>query len=1074
MEKTKMNVPKIVKAIYICTAYCLIFGMALTAQAQQTLSGYVYSRVDSLPIDGAIITIPKLGLKTAADRNGHFAIALEADSYRIVFSHMGFAREELEVGFPATADVRVYLAEDTKILDEVEVNTGFQKLSKERTTGSFEYVSNELLNEQIGTDLMARLEGIVSSLSVDKRTNGGGMMIRGLSTINSMREPLIVLDNFPFEGDINSINPNDVASITVLKDAAAASIWGARAGNGVIVITTKSGRLNTPLRVDFNTNITLVEKPDLFYGKAISPRNLIEVEEMLFANGYYKSLETSNSRTPLSPAVELMIAHRDGLLSDGALADGLDALRSTDVRDQYRKYMYSTGVNTQYYLNLTGGGTASAWKIAAGADRNADNLSAAFNRINIDAKYKLHIGNKMELSFNTMYAHTKIKQGKPDLRNLTVSGGALPIYTRLADEEGNPIAVMKNYRKSFTDTAGNGMLLDWDYYPLTDYESVDGRDNTQYLDFNAILDYRLVKGLDVSLNYRHVRQNQSTDMVYGEDSYFARDYINLFSQVGGSEVVRMVPLGGIWDHSSAHRLANNFRVQGNYQSDWIDHDLNLLLGSEIRDARTDSRASREYGVDTQTLSTGNNVNYADLHPTFVNGYGSYILNPNSLGYRVDRFVSLYVNGAYTYLKKYTVSFSARKDASNLFGVATNNKWNALWSAGLQWHLSDEPFYRLDWLPQVKLRATYGASGNVNPGMAAVTTMLYYADLSRYTGHPSAYFNNYYNPDLRWEQVKTFNIGLDFHAVGNRISGKIEYYRKWADDLFGPELLDYTGGIGTSITKNTAAMQAKGVDISLRSLNTTGGIKWSTDLFMNFYHDEVTAYYLTATNGSRFVNGDRNIAGLEGKPVYSLFSYAWAGLSPEDGSPRGILDGNVSTDYRGLTGPDVGIEDLVFHGPVYPTFSGAMGNTLQWKGLSLSARIGFEFGHWFKRDGLSYNTLYSNRDGHLEYADRWQQPGDENRTSVPSAVYPADSRRDGFYTGSEATAERGDNLRLHYVNLTYHLDKKVWGGLPFRYLDLSVAANNLGTLWVRNGQGLDPQYRTALPQKTLSLGLKTSF
>src|SRR5690606_32279163 len=141
---------------------------------------------------------------------------------------MGFAREELEVGFPATADVRVYLAEDTKILDEVEVNTGFQKLSKERTTGSFEYVSNELLNEQIGTDLMARLEGIVSSLSVDKRTNGGGMMIRGLSTINSMREPLIVLDNFPFEGDINSINPNDVASITVLKDAAAASIWGAR------------------------------------------------------------------------------------------------------------------------------------------------------------------------------------------------------------------------------------------------------------------------------------------------------------------------------------------------------------------------------------------------------------------------------------------------------------------------------------------------------------------------------------------------------------------------------------------------------------------------------------------------------------------------------------------------------------------------------------------------------------------------------------------------------------------------------------------------------------------------------
>lgn len=1060
--------------IFIC-GVMLNTATVSTVNSQQLFSGGVYSKMDSLPLSKVVVNVPALNLVTATDDTGRFIIPIETGRHRVIFSHLGFNTEEVEIDFLAETNFLVYLTEYRTLLQEVEVNTGFQKLSKERATGSFEFVSADLLNEQVSTNLIERLEGVVSSLSVDKRTNGGGMMVRGLSSITgTQREPLIVLDNFPFEGDINNINPNDVESITVLKDAAAASIWGTRAGNGVIVITTKSAQLDAPLRIDFNTNLTFLEKPDLFYSRSIAPRDLVDVEKMLFDNGYFNSLEISNNRTPLSPVVELLIANRDGTLSNDGLSREMDALRSTDLRSQYNQYMYSTGTNTQYYLNMNQGGPASAWKLSAGFDRNIDNLSSAFNRMNIDARYQLNIGDKLKMSFNNMFAYTKSQQGKPDFSELSVNGGQLPIYTRLADQHGNPVSVMKNYRKSFTDTVGNGMLLDWDYYPLDDYQSVDGRNTSQYWDFNVIVDYKLMKDLSASLNYRHIRQNQESDMVYDESSYFARDYINLFSRVEDGQVTHMVPLGGILDHSATTTLANNIRGQLNYQPRWLANELNVMLGGEVRDAKRESRVTRDYGVDTKTLSVASNVNYGDPHTTIVNGRRSYILNRSSLGHNINRFVSLYMNGAYTYENRYTMSFSARRDASNLFGVATNDKWNALWSTGLQWHISHEDFYSSGWLPHLKLRATYGVSGNVNQRMAAVTTIIYYSGLSVYTGHPSAHFNNYYNPDLRWEKVRMFNVGLDFQARNSRIMGSVEYYRKNAEDLFGPELLDYTGGIGTSITKNTASMQARGIDLNLKSLNTMGVVKWSTDLFVNHYRDKVTAYHLSNTRGSNFVNGDLNISGVTGHPVYTLYSYPWAGLSSDNGAPLGYFNDELSDNYALLTGPQVDVSDLEFHGPVYPTFFGAVGNTLQWKGFSLTARLGFEFGHYFRRGALSYNTLFSSRDGHMEYANRWQMPGDENHTNVPSMVFPAISARDGFYTRSAATAEKADNIRLHYINLTYRIANPRFGNFSLQHFDVSIVANNLGTIWTSNQYGLDPQYRIMLPQKTFSVGLKTSF
>lgn len=270
------------------------------------------------------------------------------------------------------------------------------------------------------------------------------------------------------------------------------------------------------------------------------------------------------------------------------------------------------------------------------------------------------------------------------------------------------------------------------------------------------------------------------------------------------------------------------------------------------------------------------------------------------------------------------------------------------------------------------------------------------------------------------------------------------------------------------------MQASGIDLSLRTVNTIGSVGWTTDLFLNHYRDKVTAYHLANTRGSNFVNGDLSIAGIVGQPVYSLYSYPWGGLSPENGMPQGFFNGALSTDYRTLIGPETDITDMHFHGPVYPRLFGAVGNTIRYRGISLALRVGYEFGHYFRRNALSYQSLFSSRHGHEEFSRRWQKPGDEKITDVPAMVYPAESNRDAFYTRSAVTVERADNIRVQYVNLTYRFSGAKLGRLNFNDIDLTVIANNIGVIWVRNTQGLDPRYRSMLPQRTLSVGLRTNF
>jgi hypothetical protein len=651
--------------------------------------------------------------------------------------------------------------------------------------------------------------------------------------------------------------------------------------------------------------------------------------------------------------------------------------------------------------------------------------------------------------------------------------GRLWPYAKFADANGNPVSLTKDYRSTYIDTAGGGHLLDWKYYPLEDYKHSVSTSQNQDILLNLGLKYTLLNGLDFDVKYQYEKQSDNGRTLNDLESYYTRDMINRYSQVDYSTgtVTYGIPKGGILDLSNSTLTSYGIRGQLNYNKVWGDHVISAIGGGEVRQNRTTSSTNRLYGYDDNKLTFGYVDYFNPSYIDFISGSTTPAPNNDDINELVNRFVSYYGNIAYTYQEKYTISGSTRRDASNLFGVTTNDKWKPLWSAGISWDVSKERFYKSKLLPFLRIRATLGYSGNVDPNKPAVTTVTYLGT-SPYTNAPYTQFTSYYNPDLTWETSKQVNVGLDFRIAKNIITGSIEYYYKKNTNLFGPVQLDYTTGIQT-ITKNVASSKGEGIDISLNSKNIDKKIKWNTQFNFSFNRDRVKDYYLSTNQGSQFV-GALNISGIIGKPVYSIFSYRWAGLDAKTGDPQGYVNKQVSKDYNSITGSSTTISDLVYHGPALPTIFGSIGNTISYHAFSLAIDITYKFGYYFRRESINYASLFTTWNGHGDYYNRWQKTGDELHTNVPSLTYPLASSRDDFYSNSEVLVVKGDHIRLQYINISYDFARNHNMKNYFKSLQIYGNVANVGIIWRANKEGLDPEYQgnnTIPPSKTFSLGIR---
>ncbi len=1015
---------------------------------------------------GASVRVKGTDKGTITNEKGEFELKNVDEEGILLISYLGYKVKEIpakEVNGAAVIKMELVSA----ALSEVAVvSTGYQNLNKERATGSFTTVDHKLLNRSMSTDVLSRLDGVTSGVFFPAQSNitGGDpeISIRGRSTIRANTDALVVLDNFPFNGDLKNINPNDIESVTVLKDAAAASIWGVRAGNGVIVLTSKKGKLNSAPLVSFTSTFSVAEKENWYKKSGLNSAQYIEIERFLFDKGKYDSYLSFLPYVVQSPVIDLLEQRRKNLITQDQLDSRLNALSQLDARDDYTRYFLRNAQNQQYALSIGGGGAQNQYYFSAGYDKNLNSkVSDDYSRLTLNAKnvYRL-FKDRLELSTDLYLVKNRSGNGFGGY-------GIKYPYEQVLDASGNALPVVRDYRQPAKDAFLGKGLLDWNYYPMQERFNQPVENKLTDYTLNMGLNYKLLPGiLDIEGRYQYQQGNSELVITDALKSYSMRNQINRLSQIDPvtGVVTRPIPLGDMVNRKNGTYSSSTGRLQLNYHQHFgLAHEITALMGSEIKDYNSFNSKKRVYGYNPST-ATDQDVDYFKDYPNLIGGGTDRISRGGGQDGVTDRSISYFANAAYTYRSKYTLSGSVRKDESNLFGVASNQKGIPLYSMGLSWELSKEDFYPIGALPYLKLRFTHGYNGNVSKTLSAYLTAE--ASYLNIFNSPTQAIVNPPNPGLRWEKVRVLNAGLDFALKNQVLSGSVEFYSKKGTDLIGSSPLEPQSGI-TKFEGNTASILTRGIDLSLHSINLRGELGWQTHLLFNYVKDKVLSYKRQAGSNSAIV-WENYQNPMEGKPYSALFAYRWAGLD-DKGDPQGYLDGQVSKDYSGITGrlqPD----QLVYKGTKSPTYFGSLRNELSYKNFEFSFNLVYRLGYVFRRDSYSGELAGIGTD----YDKRWQKPGDELSTIVPAVVYPNNSLRSSFYGGSEALVDQGDHIRLQDISLSYHLVGK--GKFPFKDIHLAFTASNLGwILWRANKLGIDPDNVYSIPpQRVYGMSLSINL
>ncbi|WEK20206.1 MAG: SusC/RagA family TonB-linked outer membrane protein [Candidatus Pedobacter colombiensis] len=1027
------------------------------------------------PLVAAVVRIKGTRTTTITDNNGEFMLKGLDDKAILIISFVGY--ETLEIK-GAESSNSIKLVWRNEKLNEVQiVSTGYQELPKERATGSFTTIDNKTINRSVSTNILDRLDGVTSGLLFTRGYSGLGsnnpkISIHGRSTLFAGAEPLIVVNGFPYDGTIDQINPADVEDINILKDAAASSIWGSRSGNGVIVITTKSGHNNQKLKIEASSTLTITDKPDLYYPAQLSAAEFIDLEQYLFSKGLF-TYNFSNPYNVVSAGVEIFNQRKNNKITSADSAAKIDALKSYDIRADLNRYMYRPRVQQQYQLNLSGGTENYRYYMSGGYNKNLESSVSAHNErltLNLNNTYGL-FNNRLELSGDVNIASIKTHAKTAPYKPYTP-------YDRLVDENGNSLAVVRDYRMSYVDTAGNGKLLDWHFRPIDELLPNQEVIADQYR-LKVGANFKIIAGLSMSTNYMSLNEYTNTETLSGVDSYAARNLINQYSSISGNTLNRVIPMGGIFGKNNNVLKSQSFRSQLNYHKIIAnDHEITAILGYEGSDSRSNIAGQAYYGYDAETLTNANGtIDPLKLYKLYYGQGAGRINTAPDLSRGIDINQSYYINASYGYKGRYMVSGSARRDESNIFGVKTNQKGVPLWSTGMAWILDREKFYDLEWLPTLKLRLTYGYNGNVDKTVSAYPTAAVSSqNSSNINGDAFAKLVNPPNPSLRWERVKTWNLGFDFGFKRSIVTGNIDFYQKNAFDLIGNNLIAMQSGI-SQFRGNGANLQTKGIDLQLNSRNLTGVLLWASTFLFNFNTDKVTKYDVKqSSNASILVYNGQNP--LVGYPYNAIFSFPSAGLDAA-GAPQGYLNGVVSKDYgkiNNLLDPS----QLIFHGSATPKYFGSLINTFNYKNFELTFNIIYKFDYYFRRVGVFSGSNYGSAAGLnyrlTAYDQRWQKPGDELLTHIPALNYPGVTGLDQFFTYSEDLVGKGDHIRLQDLRLSYNLAKHNFNKLPFKSASVFFYGQNLGILWRQNRLHIDPDFGSnSVPQPfSGSLGINLTL
>ena len=1021
----------------------------------------------------------------ATDIDGKFELKCDPNTpIVLVFSFVGMKNKEVTVG-TQQQEINVVLEAETESLDEVIV-TGYQKISKERATGSFSVVTAKDYKGKMETDIMSRIEGLVTGLV----NYNNQVSIRGVSTVYGDRDPLYVVDGIPYEGKIEAINPADVENISVLKDATAASIYGARAANGVIVITTRSGK-SGKTKIFYDGSVKFKPLPDLDYLKLMNSSELVDFQVEGFEY-YHTPYANLNKRNSQNEVIELLYMAEQGQITDSELQQKLDVYRNSNNKNQIKDAFLRTAITHQHNLSLTGGTDKNNYLVSLNYYANYPyEKNRHDERVGFTLKENVKFFEWLSANFGVIGSFTK-DGGKNGFDQISSSGGRsnteLSLYTggssyqMLRNEDGSP----RQWRKGKSDYELERLesigLLNERYYPLEELERQHYKDKSSYYRLQAGFNVKIMEGLTVDLSYQTESTQIKNRQLFDKDAYYVRNMVNEAATTDSDtgEVTMNIPSGGQLFQIEEDIYSYTMRGQVNFNRIFGDrHSVVALAGAERRLIRDTKTKVYKMGYDDKSLA------YKPINPLVlspingtegINGFYNWEdTNWNSFSQDEDRYVSFYGNASYTYNNRYAVTGSIRMDQSNLFGTDPKYQYRPLWSIGASWFMASEDFMQnVRWINRLNFRLTYGINGNVSKESGPYLTVVDYG-YNSWTGDFSAYIQNPPNPQLRWEKTAVTNIGVDFSLFNSRLNGTVDYYIRKSTDLLGNRDTDPTLGWG-NLLLNYGSLSNRGIEVSLGSVNiTTPNFEWRTNLNFSYNKNKILKMQNSSTTVFSYVKG---VVHTEGKPMYSLFSYKYAGLDPEKGSP-------LVYDKDGNKVANVGsIEELEYSGTTRPPYTASLINRLRYKGLSLSFMFIYNGGHVLRDEVSPYLTGGSTTNISRKAMNHWRKPGDENIKGVAPAMNRSASYvlQQVWYAANKHV-KKGDYIKLRDITLSYDLPKEWINKCRLEGVTVNCQISNLWR-WSANSGNIDPEAYTTtgygwgkrtLPiPTTCTLGVSVNF
>lgn len=1017
---------------------------------------------------------------TATNANGDFYLKDVESNAVLVFTGVNVDTKEISLNNRADIGV-IKLSLKVTQNDEVTitVNTGYQSLSKERSTGSFSKPNLEIAKDRsTSMDILQRLDGLVPGLTINNAPNAEGVLIRGLSSINGSKAPLYVVDGIPM-ADLTSINPQDIADITVLKDATASSIWGAKASNGVVVIVTKKGSTNEKLKINYDGFINFMGKPDFGYIPELNSQQYIQAAKDIFDPIAYPwgtvSAYQNIGSVGVPPHEMILYNQYRGLITSAQANQSLDSLAGISNTQQISDLWYRNAALMNHTISLSGGGKVHSFYGSLSYTNTQSNRPGDQNNAyKANLRQDFNLNKRIQLFLITDLTATS----NASKRNINVTNQFYP-YQLFRDANGNNLSMP--YMQYLTDSTRNAYenrsKINLDYNPLNEYDYGYNKSDATLNRIIAGVTVKLIKGLRFEGVYGYIKGNSKTTSFDGDKSYAVRSELVQFTvaPTPSSTPVYYLPTNG-GKYSVANLNQRNWTVRNQliYDNAWKNqmHQVVLLAGQEAQEQFTTTNSSTVRGYN-ELLQTYAAVDYANLStngvlsPVMANNIGKSVLS-NDMFRQTEtqtRFTSYYANGAYTYNKKYSVNGSWRIDKSNLFGIDKSAQNKPVWSTGVKWIVSRENFMgKINWLNSLALRATYGVTGNSpTPGTAASFDVLRSASSSFFPGGVGLTINTPGNTKLTWESTKTINLGLDFSVLKNRLSGSIDVYGKNTNDLIGLLVVNSFTGY-SSITGNFGDMKNRGIEMSLTSTNISNkNFVWQTIFTAAYNKNTITKLVSASPITTGALKTQQRY--LSDYSAFAVFAYQYAGLDTL-GDPM-IYANKTATKARNVATPD----DVAFMGTYQPVWSGGLSNLFIYKGFSLSVNTIYNLGHVMRRDVnlfytgrlLAGNGNFSSGNVSAEFDNRWKQKGDEASTLIPSYVSNNSvsvTRRDvTYYTRGDVNVVNASYVKLRDITLSYGLPQSILRRIKTENITFRLQLSNV-MLWKANKYGIDPEFQDA--------------